>query len=355
MEKFRVGLSSDFLKLDGSAAFPSIDLSPLRAEPALEFEYLHGYDKFDFGEDAVLRAGDLAQLDALIMYSQRFTRASIDGGSRLTLLARFGVGYDTVDVGACSEAGIALTITPDAVRRPVAASLLALMLAVTGKLLIKDRLTRDGPARWTEQIDHMGFGLKGRILGMIGVGNIGAEAVRLAKPLEMDVVAYDPYASPATLVELGVRQASLDDVFRIADVLAVCCPLNQRTHRLVNAHRLALMKPTAYLVNIARGPIVDQDALVAALKEGRLAGAGLDVMEHEPPRPGEPLLELDNVILSAHSLASTDQCMADCFAENVRAVLDVMHGRDPKAVVNREVLVHDRWRRKLADYQARFA
>lgn len=354
MDKFRVAVSGDFIKADGSPAFPSIDLGPLAAQANLEFAYLDGYRKFDVGEDAVLRAEDLADFDALIMYSQRFTHASARAGSRLALLARFGVGYDTVDTRACTGAGIALTITPSAVRRPMAASLLALVLAVTGKLLVKDGLTRRGPAGWGEQIDHMGFGLAGRTLGMIGVGNIGAEAVRLIKPLEMEIVAHDPHVDPARFVALGVRPAGLEEVFRSADVLAICCMLNDETRHLVNAERLALMKPTAYLVNIARGPIVDQDALVAALKAGRLAGAGLDVLEREPPRADEPIFALDNVIFSAHALGSTDQCMAACFAENVQAVLDVMHGRDPQNVVNMDVLSSPDWRRKLASYRQRF-
>ncbi|MGH6954608.1 MAG: NAD(P)-dependent oxidoreductase, partial [Alphaproteobacteria bacterium] len=270
MDKFRVALSGDFIRPDGSPAFSSIDLGLLAAESNLEFAFLDGYRKFDVGEDAVLRAEDLADFDAFIMYTQRFTRASARAGSRLALVARLGVGYDTVDVRACSEAGIALTITPLGVRRPVAAALVTLILAVTGKLLAKDRLTRGGPARWDEQIDHMGFGLTGRTLGMLGVGNVGAEAVRLIKPFEMAVIGHDPYVEPAKLASLGVRAVALDDVFRLADVLAVCCPLNAETHHLVDARRLALMKPTAYLVNVARGPIVDQDALVEALRAGRL-------------------------------------------------------------------------------------
>ena len=355
MEKFRVALSGDFINTDGSPAFPSIDLAPLAATARLEFAYLDSYRKFDVSDDAVLRPEDLAEFDALIMYSQRFTQASARAGSRLALVARFGVGYDTVDVRACSEAGIALTITPQAVRRPVAASLVSMILAVTGKLVIKDRLTRGGPEGWAEQIHHMGFGLAKRTLGMIGLGNIGAEAVRLIKPFEMEILAHDPYVDPAKFAELGVRAVELDEIFRRADVLAVCCPLNEQTHHLVNAKRLAQMKPTAYLVNIARGPIVDQDALVAALKAGRLAGAGLDVLEREPPRPDEPIFELGNVVFSAHALSSTDHCMADCFSESVRAVLDVMNGREPRAVVNRDVLESDRWRRKLTDYRKRFA
>ena len=162
MHKFRLALSGDFIKPDGSPAFPSIDLRPLEANTNLEFTYLDHYRKFDYSDEAVLRADDLVDIDALIMYSQRFTRDSARAGRRLALVARFGVGYDTVDVRACSDAGIALTITPAAVRRPVAASLLTLMLAVTSKLSIKDRLTRGGPAQWAEQVDHMGFGLKGR-------------------------------------------------------------------------------------------------------------------------------------------------------------------------------------------------
>ena len=140
-----------------------------------------------------------------------------------------------------------------------------------------------------------------------------------------------------------------------ADVLAVCCLLNERTYHLVNADRLAQMKPTAYLVNIARGPIVDQDALVNALKAGQLAGAGLDVLEREPPMPEEPIFGVDNVIFSAHALSSTDQCMANCFAESVRAVLDVMSGREPHTVVNRDILQSDNWQQKLADYRERFS
>lgn len=324
------------------------------SDPNIEYRYLENYKKFDVSEGAVIRPEDIDDCDALVMYSQRFTRHSATAGSRVALVARFGVGYDTVDVSACTEAGIALTITPDAVRRPVAASLLTLILAVTGKLLIKDRLTRAGPSGWREQMHHMGVGLAGRTLGLIGIGNIGAEAIRLIKPLDMKIIAHDPYVDPQKVKPLGVRLVELDDVFQEADVVAVACSLTDETYHLVNAERLALMKPTAFLVNIARGPIVDQDALVEALRAGRIAGAGLDVLEREPPDPDEPTFEFENVILSAHALSSTDQCMADCFAANVGAVLDVMHGREPGGLVNREILDNADWRRQLASYRERF-
>jgi phosphoglycerate dehydrogenase-like enzyme len=354
MDRFRVGLSGDFFGQDGTLAFPSMDLEPLCADPRIELTVVEERTKHDYADAAVLRPDVLAGFDAFIMFSHRFTRVSAAAGSRLALLARFGVGYDTVDVGACTSADIALTITPDAVRRPVAASLLMLILAVTSKLLIKDRIVRAGPAHWLDQNDHIGVALTGRTLGLIGLGRIGSETVRLIKPLDVKVIACDPYVKPEAAVSLGVRLVDLETVFREADVLGICCMLTEETRHLVNAERLALMKPTAFLVNVARGPIVDQDALVEALRAKRLAGAALDVLEREPPAADEPIFELDNVILSPHALSTTDECMAGCFAEDVAAVLDVMHGRVPKAVVNRDVIERPGWRRKLAAYGERF-
>ena len=174
----------------------------------------------------------------------------------------------------------------------------------------------------------MGVGLVGRTLGSIGIGNIGAELFRLAKPFDMKFIAHDPYADRSVAAELGIELVGLEDVFRRADFVSVNCPLTPQTRHLVNAERLALMKPTAYLINTARGPIVDQQALTKALKERRIAGAGLDVLEQEPPDADDPILKLDNVILAPHALCWTDQCFAGNGAADVKAVLDVQHGRD---------------------------
>ncbi len=343
---FHVVLSGDFRKPDGSPTFKDFDLEPLRRQRGLRLDFTAPGD--EIGADQV------ADADALILLTPRFGRASIHPNGRLALVARFGVGYDNVDVDACTEAGIALTITPDGVRRPVAVAILALMLAVTGKLLIKDRLTREGPEGFRRKTDHMGYGLVGRTLGSIGIGNIGAEMFRLARPLDMTFIAHDPYADKAVAQSLGVRLVDLETLFREADVLTVNCPLTPQTRHLVNAERLALMKPTAYLINTARGPIVDQRALTQALQERRIAGAGLDVLEKEPPDPDDPILRLDNVTFAPHALCWTDQCFAGIGASDVRAVLDLMHGRNPATVVNRAVLDTDRWRRRLAEFAARF-
>lgn len=345
-EPFHVALSGDFRKPDGSPTYPDFDLAPLQQSPGLRVSFLDNANP--------LRADQLEDVDALILLAHRFEASSVPRSGRLAVVARFGVGYDTVDVEACTRAGIALVITPDGVRRPVAVSIVTLMLALTGKLMIKDRLTREAAAGFARRADHMGVGLVGRTLGALGIGNIGAELFRLVKPFDMRFIAHDPFADPAVAAELGIELVGIEDLFRRADVLSVSCPLTAQTRHIVNAERLALMKPTAYLINTARGPIVDQAALTAALRERRIAGAGLDVLEKEPPDADDPILTLDNVILAPHALCWTDQCFAGNGAADVAAVIEVQHGRVPRGVVNRAVLEDPVWQRRLAGFAARF-
>ena len=335
MTPFRVAIDSDFRKPDGSPTYPDFDTSPLTEDSAIAVEYV------DLGAEAPPAVAEA--FDALILLGRRFARGSAVPG-RLALVARFGVGYDTVDVDACTEAGIALSITPSGVRRPVAVAILTLLLALAGKLMVKDRLCRMGPEGYAQRSAHMGVGLMGRTLASIGLGNIGAEMFRMARPLDMRHIAYDPFADPVLAAELGVQLVDLNTVFRDGDFVTVNCPLMPQTRHLVNAERLALMKPDAFLINTARGPIVDQAALVEVLQARRIAGAGLDVQEQEPSDPAEPLLHLDNVILAPHALCWTDQCFAGIGASAVRSVLDVKHGRVPEGLVNRAVLDHPRWR-----------
>lgn len=345
-DTYRVALSGDFRKPDGTPTFPDFDLTPLHEAPGVETVFLDG--------SGPITAAQTEDIDALILLLPRFGKESIHPNRRLGVVARFGVGYDTVDVPACSAAEIPLVITPDGVRRPVAVSIITLMLALTGKLMIKDRLTRQGPEGFGRRGEHMGVGLVGRTLGSIGIGNIGAETFRLARPFDMKFIAHDPFADRRVAEELGIELVGLEDVFRRSDILSVSCPLTPETTHLVNAERLALMKPSAYLINTARGPIVDQKALTEVLQARRIAGAGLDVLEQEPPAPDDPILALDNVILAPHALCWTDQCFAGNGAADVRAVLDVMHGREPRGVVNRPVLESAGWRRRLERNRARF-
>jgi len=346
MPAFRVALSGDFRKADGSPTFPDFDLAPLKATPNVEMAYLESANP--------VRADQLEDYDALILLAHRFDATSVPKNGRLAVVARFGVGYDSVDVPACTAGDIALAITPDGVRRPVAVSIITFILALTGKMMVKDKLARMGPPGFAARGEHMGVGLVGKTLGSLGVGNIGAEMFRLARPFDMKFIAHDPYADKAVAAELGIELVPLEDLFARADILCVNCPLTPDTHHIVNAERLALMKPTAYFINTARGPIVDQKALTFVLAERRIAGAGLDVFEQEPTDPDDPLLKLDNIICAPHALCWTDQCFAGNGAADIAAVLAVMRGEVPRGVVNRDVLARPGFKQKLEAFRKRF-
>ncbi len=347
MAKFRVALSADFVRPDGSPQFPDFDTSALD-DPRIEWAFVEAID-------GAIQAADMADFDALILLSNRFTSESVPDNGRLGMVARFGVGYDNVDVDACTGNGIAVVITPDGVRRPVATTILTFILTLSHRLLDKARLGRAGPDGWGQKANYMGYGVVGQTLGSVGIGNIGAELFRMAKPLDMQFIAHDPYADPAVAQQLGIRLVGLDDVFRESDYLTINCPLTSDTQGLVNAQRLALMKPTAFLINTARGPIVDQPALYDALKNNAIRGAALDVLDQEPPPADEPLLQLDNVIITPHALCWTDQCFAGIGRADTTAVHDLMSGNDPVGVVNREILETPSWRQRLDRYRGAYS
>lgn len=348
---FRVGVTRDFLKPDGSLGFGDIGLSLLESAPWVEWEFL--------AEDTrELRGDQLRGYDGILVLAPRVTAASLEGVDRLTIVARFGVGYDNVDVEALTKSGVLLTITPDGVKRPVAAAVMTFLLALSHKLLIKDRLTRAGG--WAKKLDYMGQGLSGRVLGIVGLGNIGREVVALARPFGMRHIAYDPYVAGSTTSksgsgppEMGMEMVGLEDLLRTADFVSICCSLTRETHHLIDAERIRLMKPTAYLINVARGPIVDQKALTAALQEGRIQGAGLDVFEEEPVDPGDPILALENVILAPHAVCWTDECFLGNGESACKSILEVAMGRVPINVVNRAVLESPRLEEKLERHGAK--
>ena len=348
MSAFRVALSADFRKPDGSPSFPEFDLSPLEDHPDIDLFFLE--------PEPEISAAQLADVDALILLTPRVGAASLTPNGRLAVVARFGVGYDNVDLAACSAHDVAVVITPDGVRRPVAVSILTFILGPVRQALRQGRSGAPGdPPAGPRRPCTTASGLVGLTLGSVGMGNIGAEMFRLARPLDMRFIAHDPCADPALAAELGVSLTDLDTVFREADFVCVNCPLSHDTHHLVDADRLGLMKPTAFLVNTARGPIVDQTALTEALREGRIAGAGIDVFEQEPPDADEPLLALDNVIVTPHALCWTDQLFAGNGAADVRAAIAVMEGRVPGGIVNRDVVDRPGWKAKLAEYARGFA
>lgn len=338
-EPFRIAYGRDFLKPDGTVGFGDIGQAALDAAPNVVWGYLDE-------QTAEITPEQLVGLDGLALLGGRVTRASLDGADRLAIVARFGVGYDNVDIAACTEAGVAVTITPDGVRRPMASTILTFILALAHRVVEKDRITRAGEG-FTRKLDYMGTGLTGRTVGVIGAGNIGKEFFRLAQPLEMNHQAHDPYVKAADVVHLGVRMVDLETLLRTSDFVVVNCPLTTETYHLLNADRLAMMKSTAYLVSTARGPIVDQAALTEALKDGRIAGAALDVFEEEPVDPNDPILALENVIVAPHALCWTDEMARGNGGSLVEALLDVASGRNPRFPVDRSVLESPKFVEKL--------
>jgi phosphoglycerate dehydrogenase-like enzyme len=297
-------------------------------------------------ERAELTPDLVGGFDALFHFSARVSASTLEGAERLALIARHGVGLDMVDLEACTDRGVAVTITPDGITRPMASAAAALILALTHRLVERDRAFHEG--RWDEgRFGLIGLGLRGRTLGVIGFGRIGRELVRLMAPYELRVLVSTPRLPGAEAQAHGVVVVELDELLREADVVVVACPLKPETLQLLDARRLALLKPSAVLVNIARGQIVDEAALADALREGRLAGAGLDVFEREPVSAGDELLDVPNLVGAPHSLGYTDQLFRDCMESACRAIAAVASGEIPDHLANPAVLASPHFAEKL--------
>jgi phosphoglycerate dehydrogenase-like enzyme len=333
MAKFRIGISRDAITANGTIfgeeAFKVLE------DPAVEWEFLPG-------KVAELPPEYGDAYDAICLMSAKVTRKTLAGPNRkVKLIARFGVGYDSVDVPACTENGVMLTITPDGVRRPVAASVIGFVLALAHRMFLKDRLTREG--RWGEKGNYLGSGLTGRTLGVIGVGNIGKEIFRLAQPFGMRLLGCDPHVPQSAVASLNVTMVDKNKLLREADFISVNTLLDEQTRGLIGAREFALMKPNACFINTSRGPVVVESALIDALRSNRIAGAAIDVFEKEPVAPDNPLLKLDNVILAPHAICHTDECMSLLGQGAFRAAVELAHGRKPHLIVNTEVLKHPAW------------
>lgn len=281
---------------------------------------------------------EIKGVEGVVVRTAPFTREIIEAADSLKVIARHGVGVDNIDIPAATEKGILVLNTPNANAVSVAEHTIVAIGALAKKVLSMDRATRNGS--WETRNEYKAVDLDGKTLGLVGVGRIGSLVARKASAaFGMKVIAYDPYVKREVAQEAGITLVSdVSEVFRSADVVSLHTPLTQETRGFVNAERLAMMKPTAFLVNFSRGEVVDEKALYEALKNGSIAAAALDVFEQEPPQKDNPLFTLDNVLLSPHSAALTRECvirMATGAAEGVR---DVLTGKEPKWVVNREVL-----------------
>ncbi len=343
-DRFQVAFTRDFLDAAGAPAYGDIGLGLLDAAPGVAYTFLPAYTD-------PIPPEQIAAVDGLVLIYPHVTAATFaEGAERLTVIGRCGVGYDRIDVAACTAADVAVVNAPDALRGPTASGALLLMLALAKQLLPLDRMTRAG--RWDQRGAVAGIELTDRTLGIVGLGNTGRELVRLVAPFGMRVLAHSPHADPAAAAGLGVALTSLEALLRAADFVCLYCRLTPETRGLIGARELAWMKPSAYLINMARGPVVDHAALVAALQARQIAGAGLDVFHTEPLPADDPLTRLDNVVLAPHWLAGTREVFRDAGAANCRAMLAAARGAVPAPVVNPDVLARPGFQRKLARFRA---
>jgi len=349
MSAFRVALTADMRSPSGETAYPMVDLSPLSSLPGVEICYV------PVPEDKIARAEDLAEVDALILCECGIATQSFPANRRLGHIARFGVGFDDIAIDAATEASVLVTNAPLGLRRPMAVAVLMLVFALANRLFEKSRIARQGPDGWSRIADHLGLGLIGRSLGSVGLGSIGSEVMQLARPFGFELLAHDPFADPRHAASLETELIGMEELCRRSDFLSINCPLNSQTEGLLSAGRIALMKPTSYLVNTSRGKIVDQKALTAALVSRKIAGAALDVFESEPLPADDPLSALDNVILTPHAIGLTDQCFADTGRTNVDAIVATLKGQIPANVLNPRVLEKPEFRQRLLEYRRSWA
>lgn len=273
----------------------------------------------------------IGEYNALVVRSRtRVTAELLQAATRLQIVARAGSGIDNIDVEAATRRGVIVVNAPNGNTIAVAEHTIGLMLAVARHIPAADAAMKAGA--WPKG-SLAGVELRGRTLGIIGLGRIGAALARRAGAFEMRLLAYDPFVAADYAARLGVEMVSLETLLGEADFVSVHVPGNEHTWGLIDAERLALIKPTAYLINCARGGIVDERALQAALAEGRLAGAALDVFSQEPPGQ-TPLVSSPKSVCTAHLAASTQEAQRSCALDVVEQVLAVLGGRSPRYPVN---------------------
>lgn len=338
---FRIALTADFYDEAGGPLYKDFGLDTFHGQDHVvisKFAEHHGE----------ITPDQLTGCSAALVLTPKVTAASLACSDDLLAISRFGVGYDSVDVAACNRNNVLLTITPGAVNRPVAEATIGWMLALSHRMLAKDRLVRTG--RWDDRSQFMGCELRDRTLGVIGLGGIGRNLIALLQGFGMrQPIAFDPIAGPEVFAQSGARQVSLDELLKQADFVSLHCPLNDQTKGLIGAAELNLMKPNAYLLNLARGGIVDEDALYNVLASGRIAGAALDCFAEEPVLKPHRFGELENVLLSPHCIAWTEELFRDIGRAACQSLLDLSQGKSPKGLVNPELLekpsFQEKWNR----------
>ena len=303
------------------------------AEEGKEYLRKRGYEiKMGSGTTVEILCREVKDCHAVLARTERLTAEVLEAGNKLKVIARHGVGIDNVDVKRAEELGIYVTNTPESNAGTVAEYTLGLILTLAKNFGLYSREFRAGNFGIRNQV--LGADLEGKVLGIIGLGRIGRQVARKAhNGLEMKVIGFDPFVSQDQVPEAELTTAAAT-VFEEADFITLHLPLNEETKGFVDKEKLSMMKPTAYLVNAARGKLVNESDLIDALKERRIAGAALDVFEEEPPEMDSPLFQLDNVVLAPHCASHTRECMVRMAVHAAMGIDEVLSGRDPVWPVN---------------------
>jgi D-3-phosphoglycerate dehydrogenase len=273
------------------------------------------------------------EADGIINQYSLFTRRVLENLPKCKVISRYGVGVDSVDLRAATDLGIIVTNVPDYCIDEVANQTISMMLALMRKVAFFDQKVKSG--QWDFRLGIPIHRTRGKTLGLIGCGKIGLEVAKRISSFGVRVIAFDPYIEKAPA---GVELRDLDIVLKESDFLSIHCPLNESTRHLIGEKEFRKMEKKPLLINTSRGPIIDEEALIQALKEGHLSGAGLDVLEKEPPDPFNPLLKMENVIITPHVSFYSVESISELKRRTAKSVSAVLLGRRPKSVVNREVL-----------------
>ena len=288
----------------------------------------------DPSHEGLLR--EIATTDGLLV-RMPVTEGAIRAGHSLRVVARHGVGLDYIPVDVCTELGIPVVYTPDANTESVAEHVVGTMIALAHHIVRADRAVRAG--RWNDRDLIMGIDIRGRTIGIVGVGRIGTRVAQICRSgFGMRVLGYDFYLDDKAILERGAEPRTLQSLLADSDFVTLHTPSTEQTRHLIDAAAIAAMKSSAWLINHARGALVDTAALTEAIKAGRLSGAAVDVLETEPPPPSLDFLQLENVIVTPHSAALTDEAMRRMGCDAVEDILRVLRGQTPHACANPQVL-----------------
>lgn len=295
-------------------------------------------------EEAMIRKAESLKPKVIISEYFRITSRIMDAAMPgLKGIVSFGVGYDHIDVDAASERGIYVANAAGANAESVAEHTFALILCLTRKICNLNSFIRSG--KWVKR-EETGIpeqfvprDLEGKTIGIIGLGAIGRKVAKISRGFNMRVLGYDPYIAPETAREIGVELVELETLLKESDIVTLHVPLTRETRSMIGYRELCLMKPTAYLINTSRGPVVDEEALIRALEERKIAGAGLDVFSQEPISPENPLLKFDNVIVTPHCAGGSKEALDMTAAVVSEEAVRILKDQVPRNLVNRVKLI----------------